>query len=100
MPVVPVGAGVGGGEGPAPGIWTAPTVPPSTPAAAAYVPEPGEKDLQDGRNLLEQFRALAPERPPIPIQRWSTRRVGVTIGTLLLALLLLTIVAGNWRAFA
>src|SRR5881396_2361700 len=24
---------------------------------------------KDGRNLLEQFRALAPERPPIPIQR-------------------------------
>jgi len=41
-------------ESPAPGIWTAPTVPPSTQAAAAYMPEPGEKDLQDGRNLLAQ----------------------------------------------
>ena len=44
----------GAEEGPAPGIWTAPTVPPSMPAAAAYVPEPGEKSLQDGRNLLAQ----------------------------------------------
>ena len=37
---------------PEPGVWTAPTVPPSTAAAAAYVPQSGEKDLQDGRNLL------------------------------------------------
>jgi tetratricopeptide (TPR) repeat protein len=42
----------GAEAGPAPGIWTAPTVPPSTEAAAAYVPQPGEKNLQDGRNLL------------------------------------------------
>ena len=39
---------------PDPGVWTAPTVPPSTAAAAAYVPQSGEKDLQDGRNLLAQ----------------------------------------------
>ena len=36
------------------GVWTAPTVPPSTAAAAAYVPQSGEKDLQDGRNMLAQ----------------------------------------------
>jgi tetratricopeptide (TPR) repeat protein len=46
-------------ESPTPGIWTAPTVPPSTQAAAAYVPQPGEKDLQDGRNLLAQGNAAA-----------------------------------------
>lgn len=39
---------------PDPGVWTAPTVPPSTAAAAAYVPQAGEKDVQDGRNLLAQ----------------------------------------------
>jgi len=41
-------------EAPAPGVWTAPTVPPSVPEGPTYVPEPGEKDLQDGRNLLAQ----------------------------------------------
>jgi len=35
-----------------PSLWTAPTLPPTTQAAAAYRAEPGEKDLQDGRNLL------------------------------------------------
>jgi tRNA A-37 threonylcarbamoyl transferase component Bud32/membrane-associated phospholipid phosphatase len=30
---------------------------------------------RDPRDLLGQFRALAPERRPIPIQRWSVRRV-------------------------
>ena len=39
---------------PDPGLWTAPTVPPSTQGAAAYVPQAGEKNLQDGRNLLAQ----------------------------------------------
>ena len=35
---------------------------------------------QDGRNLLAQFRELAPARPPISLQRWSVRRVGLAIG--------------------
>jgi tRNA A-37 threonylcarbamoyl transferase component Bud32 len=35
---------------------------------------------QDGRDLLAQFRRLAPDRPPIGIQRWSVRRVAVTAG--------------------
>jgi membrane-associated phospholipid phosphatase len=30
---------------------------------------------KDGRNLVSQFRALAPPRRPIPLQRWSVRRV-------------------------
>ncbi|MGH9225457.1 MAG: hypothetical protein ACRD2W_17120, partial [Acidimicrobiales bacterium] len=30
---------------------------------------------RDGRDLLAEFRALAPERSPIGIQRWSVRRV-------------------------
>jgi serine/threonine-protein kinase RIO1 len=34
----------------------------------------------DGRNLLAQFRGLAPERRPIAIQRWSVRRVVLTVG--------------------
>jgi membrane-associated phospholipid phosphatase/tRNA A-37 threonylcarbamoyl transferase component Bud32 len=38
---------------------------------------------RDGRDLLEQFRALAPARPPMRIQRWSVRRVGLIVLTLL-----------------
>ena len=35
---------------------------------------------QDGRDLLSQFRRLAPERRPIPIQRWNVRRVALATG--------------------
>ena len=35
---------------------------------------------QDGRDLVTQFRRLAPERPPIGIQRWSVRRVALASG--------------------
>ena len=34
---------------------------------------------RDGRDLLEQFRELVPERRPVSIQRWSLRRVGLTL---------------------
>ena len=33
----------------------------------------------DGRDLLAQFRGLAPPRPRIRVQRWSMRRIGLTI---------------------
>jgi membrane-associated phospholipid phosphatase/tRNA A-37 threonylcarbamoyl transferase component Bud32 len=42
---------------------------------------------QDGRDLLTQFRRLAPQRRPIAIQRWSVRRVAMAVG-LLVSLLL------------
>jgi tRNA A-37 threonylcarbamoyl transferase component Bud32/membrane-associated phospholipid phosphatase len=32
----------------------------------------------DGRDLIGQFRRLAPERPRIALQRWSFHRVGLT----------------------
>ena len=32
---------------------------------------------QDGRDLLAQFRALAPPRRPISLQRWGPRRIGL-----------------------
>jgi hypothetical protein len=35
---------------------------------------------QDPRDLLGQFRRLAPARRPIPIQRWSVRRVALAAG--------------------
>jgi tRNA A-37 threonylcarbamoyl transferase component Bud32/membrane-associated phospholipid phosphatase len=39
---------------------------------------------RDGRDLLAQFRRLAPERRPIAIQRWSLRRVGLALGAFVL----------------
>jgi membrane-associated phospholipid phosphatase/tRNA A-37 threonylcarbamoyl transferase component Bud32 len=33
----------------------------------------------DGRDLIGQFRRLAPERPRIALQRWSFRRVGLAL---------------------
>ena len=40
---------------------------------------------QDGRDLLAQFRALAPERRPISLQRWGPRRILIVVGLLLAA---------------
>lgn len=37
---------------------------------------------QDGRDLIAKFRALAPAREPIKIQRWSVRRVALTAAVL------------------
>jgi tRNA A-37 threonylcarbamoyl transferase component Bud32/membrane-associated phospholipid phosphatase len=34
----------------------------------------------DGRDLVEQFRLLAPPRRPLPIQRWTVRRIVTTLG--------------------
>jgi membrane-associated phospholipid phosphatase/tRNA A-37 threonylcarbamoyl transferase component Bud32 len=35
---------------------------------------------RDGRDLIEQFRRLAPPRRPIGLQRWSIRRVALALG--------------------
>jgi serine/threonine protein kinase len=46
----------------------------------------------DGRDLLGTFRRLAPESRPIAVDRWSLRRAGLLLATLLalgLAVLLL-----------
>jgi hypothetical protein len=43
---------------------------------------------RDPRDLLGEFRALAPQRPPIALQRWSVRRVALTA-----AVLAITVVA-------
>jgi tRNA A-37 threonylcarbamoyl transferase component Bud32 len=53
-----------------------------------------------GRDLLSEFRALAPSRRPISIQRWSVRRVALTIGVAFIAFLALGLVVSNWAAFA
>ncbi len=53
----------------------------------------------DGRDLLDRFRALAPERPPVSIQLWSVRRIVTIAGLVLLSLFTLGIIQGSWRAF-
>jgi tRNA A-37 threonylcarbamoyl transferase component Bud32 len=55
---------------------------------------------QDGRDLLTEFRRMAPEREQVSIQRWSVRRVLLTIGVLFAAFLALGLVVSNWNAFA
>ncbi|MDP9328850.1 MAG: hypothetical protein M3P10_11640 [Actinomycetota bacterium] len=55
---------------------------------------------EDGRGLLQEFRTLAPSFPPVRIQRWSVRRVVLTLTVLLVGLLALSLVASNWTAFA
>jgi hypothetical protein len=45
---------------------------------------------RDPRDLLGEFRALAPRRPPIALQRWSARRVALAA-----AMLAVTAVAVN-----
>jgi membrane-associated phospholipid phosphatase len=45
---------------------------------------------RDPRDLLGEFRALAPQRPPIVLQRWSMRRIALTA-----ALLAITALAVN-----
>ncbi|MCA1691968.1 MAG: hypothetical protein LC733_07150, partial [Actinobacteria bacterium] len=40
---------------------------------------------RDGRDLLAQFRALAPERRPIGLQRWSFRRVALALAVVVAA---------------
>lgn len=47
---------------------------------------------RDPRDLLSQFRELAPARPPVPIQLWSLRRVAVTVSVTLGALVGLAVV--------
>ncbi|HUP72930.1 MAG TPA: phosphatase PAP2 family protein [Acidimicrobiales bacterium] len=37
---------------------------------------------RDGRDLVAQFRAMAPERRPISLQRWSVKRVLIALGVL------------------
>ena len=59
-------------------------------AATRGVASPSQLRLmikQDPRDLLAQFRRLAPQRRPIPIQRWSVRRVGLALGVVVAGLL-------------
>jgi hypothetical protein len=50
---------------------------------------------KDGRDLVGAFRALAPARAPIRIQRWTVRRLGVTVGVLLGAAIAVSLLWAN-----
>jgi hypothetical protein len=54
----------------------------------------------DGRGILERFRELAPARRPVSIQRWSVRRILLTMCVAVVALLAFALVASNWTVFA
>ena len=55
---------------------------------------------KDGRDLVGAFRALAPARAPIRIQRWTVRRLGVTVGVLLGAAIAVSLAWANLGAIA
>jgi tRNA A-37 threonylcarbamoyl transferase component Bud32 len=50
---------------------------------------------KDRRDLLARFRELAPKHPPIAIQRWSFRRVALTVGVLVVTILAGLMAFGN-----
>jgi tRNA A-37 threonylcarbamoyl transferase component Bud32 len=54
---------------------------------------------EQGRDLHAEFLRLLPERPaPIAVQHWSVRRIGLTIGVVLLVLLAVLLAAGYLNA--
>ena len=50
---------------------------------------------EQGIDLVEEFRRLAPPAEPISIQRWTPRRIWLTVGALLAGLFVLAIVIGE-----
>ena len=50
---------------------------------------------KDGREIIQRFRELAPDRKPIGIQHWSVRRVGLMAGVLLAFLLAFQMAVNN-----
>jgi membrane-associated phospholipid phosphatase/tRNA A-37 threonylcarbamoyl transferase component Bud32 len=71
-------------------------------AAARGVASPTQhrhNHKQDGRDLLAEFRRMAPEREQVSIQRWSLRRVLLTLGVGIVGFLAFGLVVSNWNAF-
>jgi tRNA A-37 threonylcarbamoyl transferase component Bud32/membrane-associated phospholipid phosphatase len=54
----------------------------------------------DGRDLVTQFRAMTPPRPTISIQRWSVRRVALTIEVIVVAFMVISLIVSNWAVAA
>jgi tRNA A-37 threonylcarbamoyl transferase component Bud32/membrane-associated phospholipid phosphatase len=55
---------------------------------------------KDGRDLVGEFRALAPHRRPVAIQRWSIRRVALSLLVLVAAALAVIVVLRTWTVVA
>ncbi len=60
-------------------------------AVGMAVPTELQRHLKDDpRDLIGRFKELAPDHPPVAIQRWSVRRVGLTLavaaGAIMIAL--------------
>jgi hypothetical protein len=53
----------------------------------------------EGRDLAAEFRALAPERSPMRIQRWSVRRIVLTVAVLVAAFMAIGLTLSNWAVF-
>jgi tRNA A-37 threonylcarbamoyl transferase component Bud32 len=56
-----------------------------------------EKLKQDGRPIVQRFRELAPDRPPVSIQVWSVRRLALTAAAIIGAIALAAMV---WATLA
>jgi tRNA A-37 threonylcarbamoyl transferase component Bud32/membrane-associated phospholipid phosphatase len=54
----------------------------------------------DGRDLVARFRAMTPPRPPISVQRWSVRRVLLTLEVIIVAFVAVTLIVSNWAVAA
>jgi hypothetical protein len=60
------------------------------------LPSQLRRDLRrDGRELLQVFRRLVPDRPPVAIQRWSLRRVGLMVWMTVLAVAVVSVFVSN-----
>lgn len=67
-------------------------------ARGVAVPTQVRNELKrDGRDLSGRFRALAPARKRVAIQRWSIRRLSVAMAAFAAAALVVVVVVGNWR---
>jgi hypothetical protein len=55
---------------------------------------------QDGRDLVAEFRALAPARRPVAIQRSSVRRIALSLLVLALAVVAVLVVVRYWTVVA
>jgi hypothetical protein len=52
---------------------------------------------RDPRNLVAEFRSLAPHREPVALQRWSVKRVVLALGVLLGAVIAVVAVSSMFR---
>ena len=55
---------------------------------------------KDGRDLVAEFRALTPRRTPVAIQRWSIRRVALSLAVVAGAALTILVIVRTWSVIA